>query len=69
MAHSKHLHSLKIINLCFYLKKSNKTTLQMSASVSKLSKWKKDGSSPWHVYIIVINSGTASHQLTIWYIK
>lgn len=51
------------------LKKNKKPTLQMSASVSKLPKWKKDGSSPWHVYIIVINSGTASHQLTIWYMK
>lgn len=50
------------------LKKKNKT-LQMSASVSKFSEWKKHGYSLWHVYIVVINSGTASHRLRIWYIK
>lgn len=65
MVHSEHLHSLKLITLC----KNGTSDVCFSEQTLWMENQQDDGSSPWLIYIIVINSGAESHQLRIWYIK
>lgn len=69
MVHSEHLHSLKIINLCSRSKKKSTSDDCFSEQTLQMENTQEDGSSPSLLYIIVINLGTESHQLRIWYIK
>lgn len=47
-----------------------KSTSDVCFSEQTLRKHTEDnGSSPWLLYIVVINSGSEFHQLRIWYIK
>lgn len=66
MVNSECLHSLKIINLCCYLKKKEDLRCLLQRANSLNGKHtQENGSSPWLVYIVVINSGAGSHQWRI----